>query len=118
MIQLNFTNNENAQDMINIIMKDKNLSDKDAISFAINEKICNKIQKAGYASIAFNLWGHAEYEKEWLLLDNPVIEVELTAKQLQLINRIINIEKDPTLDINMAVSYFLIFTMDSMGYDI
>ena len=81
MIKLDFTKCLASQDMINIIMKDKNLSDKEAIEFSINKHIYQKIIELGYASIAFDLWGHDDPERKWYKLSNPVIELDLSEEK-------------------------------------
>ncbi len=115
-MQLNFADEPAAQDMINIIMRDKKVSAADAVLFAINEKNYRSIVMTGWASIALSMWGHSEPERVWDTLENPVIEVELDEKKKELLDRIMKIEKIKTEII--AVEYFLIFAMDSLGYHI
>lgn len=50
-MKLDLKNNAAAQDMIRIIMREKDLSAEDAVTFAVNRDIYQKILKAGYASI-------------------------------------------------------------------
>lgn len=114
-MKLDFTKNFAAQDMIRIIMRDKDLCEKAAIDFAINKDMYQEIVNKGYASIAFNLWGHDDPEREWDELAEPIMEIELSEEKEKLIADIADKEKVET---EIAVSYFLIFTMDLLGYHI
>lgn len=114
-MQLNFTNHSAAQDMIRIIEKDKGLSAVDAINFCIDQKIYNRILKTGWASIALDLWGHDDPEREWSQMEAPRLNVEIDEGKQNLVNNIVLKEK---VDIETAISYFLIFAMEEMGYHI
>lgn len=114
-MELNFKKNYAAQDMVTIIQKDKNLSAQDAIKFSINQDMYNQILSTGWASIALGLWGHDDPEREWNKMDTPDLEVEIDDSQQKLLSDIARKEK---VDIETAVSYFLLFTMDALGYHI
>lgn len=114
-LKLDFSNYLEAQDMIKIIESDKALTSTEAVEFAINENIYNSIINAGWASIALPLWGHDNPGRKWKTLDNPCIEIELEKSKYALVDKIITKED---VDLETAVSYFLLFTMDSMGYHI
>lgn len=114
-MKLNFTNHEEAQDMIVIIMNDKKMSVQEAIISSINSKIYEQIVKAGWADIALDLWGHDDPEREWSVMDNPCVEIDLEEDKNLLVNKLI---KKYNIDLEIAVSYFLLFTMDEMGYHI
>lgn len=75
-MKLDLRNNAAAQDMIRIIMREKNLSAEDAVAFAVNRDMYQKILKAGYASIAFDLWGHDNPERVWDALSTPVCKCQ------------------------------------------
>ena len=115
MMKLNFSKHLAAQDMVTIIMKAKGLAVKEAIEFAINRDIFDRILKAGYASIALELWGHGGPNRRWERLNEPLIEIELDESRQSLIDEIIKTEK---VDVETAVAYFLLFTMESLGYHI
>ena len=115
MTQLDFSNNHAAQDMIRIVMREKGLSSKEAIEFSVNQEMHQKIVKEGYASIALDLWGHDDPEREWDVLDEPIIEIEFDKLRKQFID---DISEKEGVDIETAVCYFLIFTMDFLGYHI
>ena len=115
MTKLNFTENLAAQDMIRIIMREKNLFPKEAIELSINREMHQKILKEGYASIALDLWGHDDPEREWSVLDEQIFELDLDKLQEQLIK---DIAEKEDVDTETAVCYFLIFTMDFLGYHI
>lgn len=112
---INLTEQLAAQDMIQIVMAEKELSLEDAVRFSINRTIHQHILKAGYASIALELWGHDEPEREWQTLDNPIIEIDFDKLSQNLISDIVEKEK---VNFETAVSYFLLFTMEALGYHI
>lgn len=114
-MKLDFKNHPAAQDMIKIIERDKRLETSEAIKFSVNDKMYNKIVNTGWASIALNLWGHDDPEREWDEMENPCVDVEIEEDKNRLIEAIAKKEK---VDIETAVSYFLIFTMDFLGYHI
>lgn len=114
-LKLDFSNNLAAQDMINIIMKKENLSGKEAVEYAINYDMYGRIVRTGWASIAFDLWGHGDPERNWTKLKNPIIEIEVDSVKEHLIT---DITKKENVDTEMAIGYFLIFVMESLGYHI
>lgn len=114
-MKLDLSNNAAAQDMIRIIMREKNLLVHDAIDFAINRDMHQRILKEGYASIAFDLWGHDDPEREWDILDEPIIDLELDKLRGRLVE---DIAEKQDVDAETAICYFLIFTMDFLGYHI
>ena len=101
--------------MIRIIMREEDLSAKDAVTFAVNRDMHQKILDAGYASIALDLWGHDNPERVWDTLSNPVVDLELDKLQERLIK---DISEKEDVDYETAICYFLIFTMDYLGYHI
>ena len=115
MIKIDFTKYLKAQDMIRIVMREKGLSEKQAIAFSINNEIYQQMLEAGYASIALSFWGHDDYQRIWDKLDSPIIEIELNKIQKNLIDKVINTEN---VDKITAITYFLLFTMDDLGYHI
>lgn len=114
-MKLDFRSNAAAQDMIRIIMRDKNLSVQDSIDYAISRDMHQKILNEGYASIAFDLWGHDNPERKWDVLDEPVIDLKLDKLREQLVE---DIAEKQAVDFETAICYFLIFTMDFLGYHI
>lgn len=114
-MKLNFENHAEAQDMIKIIQKEKEMSVVDAIAYSVNDRMYNKIIEEGWASIALGLWGHDEPERQWDKLEYPCVEVEFEESKMKLIEEIVKNEK---VEIETAVSYFLLFTMDYLGYHI
>lgn len=115
MIKIDLSKHSGAQDMVTIIMRDKNLSVEDALKYAINKTIYQNIIKAGYASIALDLWGHDDPQREWDVLVSPIVQVEFDKLTQNLINDIM--EKED-VDFETAISYFLLFTMEALGYHI
>lgn len=115
MLKLDFINNLAAQDMIKIIMKEKGLPANEAIEYSINREAHHEILKKGYASIAFDLWGHGDPEREWYVLDKTIFDLELDKLKKDFIE---DIAEKEDVDMETAVCYFLIFTMDALGYHI
>lgn len=115
MIKLDFTKSLAAQDMISIIMRKKNLSEKEAVEYSINNNVYRKIVRVGYASIAFDLWGHDDPERKFTKLKNPIVDIEADSVKAHLIT---DIAKKENVDMETAVGYFLIFVMESLGYHI
>lgn len=114
-MNLNFNDNVAAQDMISIIIKEKGLSAEKAVKFAVNKNICEKILSTGWASIALDLWGHDDPDRKWSVIDNPTLEIVFEETEQQLINTIV---KKENVDIETAICYFIIFTMEELGYHI
>ena len=115
MKSINFTERFDAQDMIKIVMDKKGLSAQESIKFSVNRSIHQHILKTGYASIALDLWGHDNPEREWVELDEPIIDIEFDKLSQNLINDIMEKEE---VDFETAVTYFLLFTMEILGYHI
>lgn len=115
MATINFKGNTAAQDMVRIVMAEKGLSAEEAILFSINRDIYQCILNAGYASIALGLWGHDDPERKWKTLKAKCVEIEFDKLRQNLIDDLMKKEK---VDFETAISYFLLFTMDSLGYHI
>ncbi len=117
-IVLNFSNDENAQDMLQKIMKDKGLSAEKAILSCITQKNCISVLTSGWAEIALSLWGHSDWgdptvKKE--KLENPIIEIKLSKDKEYLISSIME-----TINVSLkkAILYCMLFTLESLGYHI
>lgn len=115
MLNIDLSRYLSSQDMVRIIMRDKNLSVEDALDYAINKTIYKNIINAGYASIALDLWGHDDPEREWDVLENSLIEVDFDKLKKSLID---DLMKKEDVDLETAISYFLLFTMEALGYHI
>ena len=114
-MQVNFRKYAQAQDMISLIMKEKNLSAEEAVSYAISKDsyVAIRIKKYGYYGLAF--WGHDNEERKWNVLDKPVLNLQLSEMQEMLLA---DIETYLRVTREEAISYFLVFTMESLGYHI
>ncbi|MCL2496324.1 MAG: hypothetical protein FWF04_02780 [Clostridiales bacterium] len=115
MVKLDLSNHPAAQDMVRLIMEKKGLPVKEAINFSINHDIYNRILETGYAFIAVDLWGHGGPNRKWEVLGEPLIEIDFDEIRQGLINNVIEKEK---VSMETAISYFLLFTMESFGYHI
>ena len=116
-VKLNFARHKAAQDMIKLIEKKKGLSTSEAITFCVNYKIFCRILDTGWASIALPIWGHGEDDpdRRKLTLDNPRLEIDFDEKSLKMIREI---SKQEEVNLETVVSYFLLFTMEILGYHI
>jgi len=115
LVKFDFTDYEAAQDMIKLIQKEKSLTAPQAIAFSVNSKMYSRIKETGWGPIALPIWGHDEPERKWLSLDNPIVKSELDEKSLEMIHDIATKENIALVE---ALSYFLLFTMESLDYHI
>lgn len=115
LVKLDFMNSEAAQDMIKLLQQEKKLSVPSAIQFSVNAKVYHRILDTGWGSIALPIWGHDDPKRNWLSLDNPLVKFDIEEDKLNMIQDIA--DKEDT-DMETAVSYFLLFTMESLGYHI
>jgi len=114
-MEVNLTNELNAQDMIIRMADDKKITFREAIEKSVTSRNYLSIMRTGWASIALSLWGHDEPEREVYTLENPFIEVNFTAKQISFIAEIAKREK---VEIPTAIAYFILFEMSELGYHI
>ena len=114
-IRFNFKDAVNPQDMLKKIMREKNLSAEKAITSSITQKNCIRIIETGYASVALQMWGHADPYSEKEKLDNTIVEFKLSKDKERLVNLIME-KEDVSFD--QAILYFMLFTLESLGYHI
>ena len=112
---LNFTNNAKAQDMLVKIMKEKNVNAEKAILSSITQKIFIRIIETGWGQIALPIWGHDNPYREWERLDDPVVKFKLSKDKEHLVS--IVMEKE-NVSFETAILYFMLFTLESLGYHI
>ncbi len=114
-LRIDFNDDINAQDMLRQIMKSKNLTPDKAILSSITQKNCVTILSTGWAGNAVSLWGHDDPDREFEQLDNPVVEIKLSKDKIRLLE--IVMEKE-NVTLEDAILYFMIFTLESLGYHI
>ena len=114
-IRIDFSDDINAQDMLRQIMKSKNLTPDKAILSSITQKNCVTILSTGWAGIAVSLWGHDDPYREFEQLDNPIVEIKLSKDKIRLLE--IVMEKE-NVTLEGAILFFMIFTLESLGYHI
>ena len=114
-MKVDFRYNIDAQDMLTKIMKATNLSPEKALLSTITQKNFERIFSTDWAGIAVSLWGHDNPEAERESLDNPTIEFQLSKDQARLLQTVMEKERIPFRE---AILYFMIFTMESLGYHI
>ena len=104
-----------AQDMLKKIMREKGSSAEKAILSSITQKNCIRIIETEYAGIALQMWGHADPNKESEKLDNPVVKFKLSKDKERLVSLIMDKEG---VSFEVAILYFMLFTLESLGYHI
>lgn len=112
---LNFTNNAKAQDMLVKIMKEKNVNAEKAILSSITQKIFIRIIETDWGDIALPIWGHDDPYRELEKLDDPVVKFKLSKDKEHLVS--IVMEKE-NVSFETAILYFMLFTLESLGYHI
>ena len=114
-IVIDFTNDDNSQDMIMKVMKEKNLTPEKAILSCITQKNCLTIIETGWGEIALSIWGHDDPYREKEKLSNPKVEFKLSKSKERLVSLIMGKEN---VDLPTAILYFVLFNLESMGYHI
>lgn len=113
--KFDFSDDSNAQDMLSKIMKEKHLSPEKAVLSCITQKNCVTILAAGWADMAVSMWGHDDPYREFEELENPAFEIKLSKDKIRLLEIVMEKERVP---FDRAVLYFMIFTLESLGYHI
>ncbi len=114
-ITIDFSKETDAQDMLSKIMKKKNLTPEKALLSTITQKNCVTILATGWAGMAVSLWGHADPDGEREKLEDPIVKIKLSKDKERLIS--IVMEKE-NVSFGEALLYFMIFTLESLGYHI
>lgn len=114
-LSISYADDEIAQDMICTIMKEKNLTPAKAVLSSITQRNCVTILSTGWAGIAVSHWGHDNPDREWKTLENPVVELKLSKDKERLVAIIMEKEK---ISLPEALQYFMIFSLDALGYHI
>ena len=112
---VDFTEETDAQDMLSKIMKKKNLTPDKALLSTITQKNCVTILATEWAGMAVSLWGHADPDGEREKLEDPIVKIKLSKDKERLIS--IVMEKE-NVSFGEALLYFMIFTLESLGYHI
>lgn len=115
MVTVDFTNDINAQDMLSKIMKKKKLTKGEAILSCITKENCFSILSTGWAGIAVSLWGHDDPDAERQKINNPKVNITLDKYKACLLVMVMKKEK---ITLSTAIQYFMIFTLESLGYHI
>ena len=79
------------------------------------QKNCVTILATGWAGIAVSMWGHDDPFGEREQLESPTFTIKLSKDKLRLVR--IVMEKE-SISFHDALLYFMIFTLDSLGYHI
>ena len=114
--KLNLSEYDVVQDMAASLMKEKRCSAEKAVQSSINAKIFVRVSEVGdAASFALSLWGHEDPEREYEKLENPILMVNLTEEKQRLLSLI---KQQQNISTDEAISYFLLSTLESLGYHI
>ena len=114
-ITIDFSKKTDAQDMLSKIMKKKNLTPEKALLSTITQRNCVTILATGWASMAVSLWGHADPDGEREKLEDPIVKIKLSKDKERLISIVM---KKENVSFGEALLYFMIFTLESLGYHI
>lgn len=114
-ISLDLTSDAVAQDMLMKIMKEKKLNPEKAILSSITQKIFDRIIETGWGQIALPIWGHDNPYREWEKLKDPIVKIKLTKDKEHLVSIIMEKEN---VHFKTAIMYFMLFTLESLGYHI
>ena len=114
-ITIDFSKETDAQDMLSKIMRKKNLTPEKALLSTITQKNCVTILVTEWAGMAVSLWGHADPDGEREKLEDPIVKIKLSKDKERLIS--IVMEKE-NVSFDEALLYFMIFTLESLGYHI
>lgn len=97
-------------------MKDKRLATPaEAVQTSVTEKLKKRLIREGWASLAYPIWGHDNYNRPWETLAEPVFEVELSNAQWKMVQEVAVFEKTSE---TTAVCYLILFTMEQLGYHV
>lgn len=114
-ISIDFTNDVKAQDMLATIMKEKNLDSEKAILSSITQKIFVRIIETGWGEVALPLWGHDNPYRKMEKLEDPIVKIKLSKDKERLVSVIMEKEN---VQFKTAIMYFMLFTLESLGYHI
>ena len=114
-LSISYADDEIAQDMICTIMKEKNLTPAKAVLSSITQRNCVTILSTGWAGMAVSHWGHANPDREWQTLENPVVELKLSKDKERLVAIVMEKEK---ISLAETLQYFMIFSLETLGYHI
>ena len=114
-ITIDFTGETDAQDMLSKIMKKKGLTPEKALLSTITQKNCVTILATSWAGIAVSLWGHADPDGERETLEDTIVKMKLSKDKERLINIVMETKG---VSFGEAIRYFMIFTLESLGYHI
>lgn len=112
---IDFSKNEHVQDMLVTLMREKNCSPSQALLSTITQGRFKRICDTKWASIAVDLWGHGEAKQEFELLKRPILKVTFPEEKELLVRFVMDIEK---VSFDEAISYFMIFALEDLGYHI
>lgn len=73
------------------------------------------IIETGWGQIALSMWGHDNPNRKWENLDNPVVKIKLSKNIVRLLSVVMEKEN---VHFKTAIMYFMLFTLESLGYHI
>lgn len=114
-ISIDLTNDAIAQDMLMKIMKEKKLNAEKAILSSITQKVFVRIIETGWGQVALPMWGHDNPDRKWEKLDDSIVKIKLSKDKERLVSVIMEKEN---VQFKTAIMFFMIFTLESLGYHI
>lgn len=91
------------------------MSVEDAIPFVLTDAHKDSVFSAGWANFALGLWGHDDPERDWIMLPEPDVVVRLSEHRFSLLLKTAIHER---VSLERALGYFLVFTMQELGYHV
>ena len=113
-LRIDFSGYDEAQDMIMRIAEEKSISPQESVECAIGSIPLKRVRE-GYAQIAIDIWGHDDPEREWEVLDDPVIVIELGANVFE---SILELSREKELYVQEVLTHYLVYLLEDMGHHI
>ena len=114
-VRLDLSGDDKAQDMVRTVMKHKNLPPDKAILSVINPQNCDAVLATGWADQAVHWWGHFDPHYRFTKLENPQIEIKISASKAFLIGLVM---RNDMVCFKNAILHFMIFELEEFGYHI
>ena len=112
---VDFSNNITAQDMLIHIMRKTNLPPENALLWTLKKDIFINVIMTPWTDLAVSYWGHDDPNKKHEKLANPILKINLTYDQRQIIQSAMFLRK---ITFKKALTHFMIFALESLGYHI
>ena len=81
-MRFDFTHEKSAQDMLCILARDEQCTYEEALKKIVNKANGFKILHIEWLPIAHANWGHDDPNREWMRMEDPVVDVDLCETQI------------------------------------